>query len=101
VEVEIAQLGVAPVPEAMDDEWRRERECAGGEHALLSIGADEERQLAREHVEEIGVAAMNVRAGAVAVRAEPRPGRVQLVLVAEDLYPPLGRVAHNLALARH
>ena len=37
VEVEIAQLGVAPVPEAVDDERRRERERSGREDALLPL----------------------------------------------------------------
>ena len=63
------------------------------------LGADEEGELALEHVEEVGVVPMDVRARAVAVRAEPRPGHAQLVAVAEDLDPPLRGVADDLALA--
>ncbi len=99
VEVQVAQLLVACVPEAVHDEWGRERERSGDQRALLPLGAQEEGQLARENVEEVAVGAVDVRRGAVETRAEPGPRRVQLVPVAEDLDAPISAVADDLAPA--
>ena len=85
----------------MDDERRRERERAGGEDAFLPLRPDQERQLARKHVEEVAVGAVDVRRGAVAVRAEPRPGHDELRAVAEDLDSALRRIPYDLALTRY
>jgi len=81
------------------DERRRERERAGREDELLSFGPDEERQLAREDVEEIAVGAMDVRRGAVAPGPTARPARDQRGVVAQDLGPAGDRVADDLAFA--
>jgi len=43
---------------------------------------------------------VHVRRRAVAVRAEARPGRVQLVAVGQDLEPALRDVADDVAAAR-
>ncbi len=99
VEVEVAQLGVASVPEAVDDERRHP-----GEHPRLggrglARRTEPDGQLAGEDVEEVGVPPVHVQVGPLAVRAEARPGRVQLVPVGEDLDPPVGRVADHLASA--
>jgi hypothetical protein len=41
---------------------------------------------------------VDVRTRAVTSRPEPRPRNAQLIAVAEDLDPPLGRIADHLAL---
>ena len=98
VEVEIAHHLRARVPEGMDDERRRnhERSCRDG--SLLPLGSEADRQLAVEHVEKVGVMSVDVRSRAVTSRPEPRPRDAQLIAVAEDLDPPLGRIADDLAL---
>ena len=100
VEVEVAHLlrGVA-VPEGMDDEWRREHERPSGRDRLGPVGAEPDRQLAREDVEEVGVAAVHVGVRSVAAGTEARPGGMQSVGVGEDLDPPVHRVADDLASA--
>jgi hypothetical protein len=55
--------------------------------------------LALEHVEEVGVMVVDVQVGALAVRAEARPRRVQALVVEEDLDVPVRRVADDLAAA--
>jgi hypothetical protein len=45
------------------------------------------------------VLVVDVRGRAVPVRREPRPRHDEPRLVAQDLDPPLGRVADDLALA--
>ena len=99
VEVEVAHLVVASVPEPVHDERWRERERAGGEDALLPIGPDQERQLAREDVEEVAVGAMDVRRGAVAPGPTVRPGRDQRRVVEQDLGPAARPVDDDLAVA--
>ena len=96
VEVEVAQLGVARVAEAVDDERRHAHERPG-RRGRLRVVLELERELAREDVEDVVVAAVDVPVGAVAARREARPGRVHRVLVGEDLDAPLGRVADDLA----
>ena len=73
-----------------------------GRDARLGAGPapTNDGQLALEHVEEVGVLPVHVRRRAVAVRAEARPGRVQLVAVGQDLEPALRDVADDLAAAR-
>jgi hypothetical protein len=46
------------------------------------------------------VGAVNVQVGTLAVRPEPRPRRVQRVVIGEDLDSPVRRVADDLARAR-
>jgi hypothetical protein len=99
VEVEVPQLGVARVAEAVDDERRHPDELPGRRGALRVV-LELQRELAREDVEDVVVAAVNVAVGAVAARGEARPGRVHRVLLGEDLDAPLGRVADDLAPAR-
>jgi hypothetical protein len=43
------------------------------------------------------VAAVDVQVGAVTARSEPRPRRVQRVVVREDLDASVGRVADDFA----
>ena len=83
----------------MDDERRRndERSCRDG--SLLPLGSEADRQLAVEHVEEVGVMSVDVGIRAVASGPEPRPRDAQLIAVAEDLDPPPGGVADDLSLA--
>jgi hypothetical protein len=97
VEVEVLDVGVARVLEAVHDERWRDRDRARREHVVDAVGPREDGQLALEHVEEVVVLAVHVRAGAVAARPEARPGRDELLPVGEDLDPPLGRVADDLA----
>ena len=99
VEVEVAQLRVASVPEAVDDERRHERERARRDDDRLVLDAEPHRELALEHVEAVDVVAVDVEVGAQAVRREPRPRRVDRLVVGEDLDTPLGRVADHLAAA--
>ena len=82
----------------MDDErWSdHERSRRGG--SLLPVGAEADRQHAVEHVEEVGVMSVDVGIRAVTSRPEPRPRDTQLIAVAEDLDPPPGRIADDLAL---
>ena len=99
VEVEVAQLPVTSVPEAVHDERRREGERAGRQEALLTLRAQQKGQLACEDVEEVAVGAVDVEVGAAPARTEPCPRRVQLVLVAKDLDASIQGVADNLAPA--
>jgi hypothetical protein len=99
VEVEVADLRVAPVSETVYDERRNASERPRRHHNARTLGAQPDGQLALEDVEEVGVAAVDVQVRALAVRAEPRPCRVQRVVVGEDLDPPLRRVADDLAPA--
>ena len=100
VEVEVAQLGVASVAEAVGDVRRHPGQGPGGRHGLVAVGAELDRQLAGQHVEEVAVPAVDVEVRAGAARPEARPGRVQRVDVGEHLDAPVGRVADDLALAR-
>ena len=100
VEVEITQLlRRVRVPERVDDERRRnhKRSCRDG--SLLPVGAEADRQLAGEDVEEVGVVPVDVGIGAVFSRPEPRPRRAEHIAVAEDLDPPVLGVADDLAFA--
>ena len=99
MEVEVPQLGVAPVPEAVHDERRHERERARRDDDRDVLDAEPHRELALEHVEAVDVVAVDVEVGAQAVRREPRPRRVDRLVVGEDLDAPLGRVADHLAAA--
>ena len=102
VEVEVAELRVARVPEAVHDERWNARERPRRHDDALVLDAEPDRQLALEHVEEIGVETVDVQVGALAVRAEARPRRVQRLVLGEDLDPPVRRVADDLAAAeRH
>lgn len=96
----MAQLGVAAVAEAVDDQRRDARQRAGRNAHLLTVGPEADGQLAGEHVEEVAVLAVDVQVGALAAGREARPGRVQRVVVGEHLDAPLGRVADDLAAAR-
>jgi len=57
-------------------------------------------QLALEHVEEVCVMVVDVEVRALAMRREPGPGRVQRVVVGQDLDSPFGRVADDLTRPR-
>ena len=81
-----------------DQRWDHSQR-PGGHRDLLVLDPEPDRQLTLEHVEEVGVAVVDVEAGALAAGAEARPGRVQLVAVGEDLDPAVGGVADDLALA--
>jgi hypothetical protein len=99
VEVEVAQLLVGPVPEAVDDERRRQHDRPGPVRRLQPVRPDQHRQLAREDVEEVRVLPVHVRGGAVPVRLEARPGRAQLLAVGQDLDAALGHVPHDVPAA--
>ena len=100
MEVEITQLlGRARVPEGVDDEHRRDHERSSRDGGLLPVGAETDRQLTVEHVEEVGVMSVDVGIGAVPSRPEPRPRSAEHVAVAEDLDPPVLGVADDLAFA--
>ena len=99
VQVEVGDVRVAPVPEAVHDERRHASERPRRHHHALALGSQPDGQLALEHVEEVGVAAVDVQVRALAAGAEPRPRRVQRVVVGEDLDPPVRRVADDLAAA--
>jgi hypothetical protein len=99
VEVEVAQLRVAPVAEAVDDERWDAGERPRRHHDGLARGSQPDGQLALEDVEDVGVAAVDVQVRALAAGAEPRPCRVQRGVVGQDLHPPVGRVADDLAPA--
>ncbi len=81
----------------MDDEWRREHERSRRRDRLAPVGSECDRELAREDVEEVGVAAVHVGLRSRAVGPEPRPGGMESIVVGEDLDPPLRRVADHLA----
>ena len=100
MEVEITQLlGRARVPEGVDDERRRDHERSSRDGGLLPVGAETDRQLAVEHVEEVGVMSVDVGVRAVLSRSEPRPRSAEHVAVAEDLDPPVLGVTDDLAFA--
>jgi len=64
--------------------------------------AEPDGHAALQHVEQVGVAAVDVQVGALAARREPRPGGVHRVVLGEDLDPPVGGVGDQLArAARH
>ena len=94
-----AEIAVARVAETVHDERRREHERPRADLPLRLLGPEDQRELAVEHVEEVAVLQVHVRARAVAVRAEARPGRVQLVAAGQDLEPALRHVADDLAAA--
>jgi len=99
VEVEVTQLlRRARVPEGVDDERRRNNERSRRDCSLLPVGAEADRQLAAEDVEEVGVVPVDMRDRTVLAGPEPRPRRAQHVAVAEDLDPPVLRVVDRLAL---
>ena len=77
----------------MDDERRCEHERSGWKNGLKPLGADQDRQLAREDEEEIGVIAVHVRARTVEAGAHSSPRGAQLIVVAENLEPPVLGVA--------
>jgi hypothetical protein len=97
VEVDVAELRVARVPEAVHDEWWNARERPRRHDDALVLDAEPDRQLTLEHVEEIGVQTVDVQVCAVAVRAEARPRRVQRLVVGKDLDPSVRRVADDFA----
>ena len=97
VEVQIANLGVAAVAEAVHHERRDARERAGRHDRSLPIRAEHHGQLALEDEEHVGVLPMNVEVGAFTVWAEARPRRVQRVVIGQDLDSPIGRVTDDLA----
>ena len=99
VEVQVADVGVAPVSEAVDDERRHPRQRPRLDDDTLVLESEPDRQLALENVEKVAVPPVDVQLGAHAVRAEARPRRVELVRVGEDLDPPGSRVAHDLAFS--
>ena len=66
----------------------------------LALRPEPQGELALEHVEQVGVLAVDVQVGAVAARPEARPRGVQAVVAREDLDPAGGRVADDLAAAR-
>ena len=99
MQVEVAQLLVPRVPEAVHHERRHARDHPRRHDRGLALGAQQHGQLAGEDVEEVRVMAMDVQVRAVAARPEPRPGRVQRLVVGEDLDAPIGRVADDLAAA--
>lgn len=90
---------LVPVPEGVDDERRRDHERPRRHDRFDPIGAEPDRQLAGEHVEEVDVASVNMGIGAVAPRPEPRPGRMELVPVGEQLDAPVLRVADHFTPA--
>ena len=67
---------------------------------IVAVGTELDGQLAVEHVEEVGVVAVDVQVGAVAAGAEARPRRVQAVVLGEDLDAAVGRVADDLPSTR-
>ena len=99
VEVEVAGLGVASVPEAVDHERRHPGEGPCPDRDSFVLAAEADRDLAPEHVEEVAVTAVDVQLGTLAVWPEARPGRVQRLVVGQDLHPPVGRVADDLPAA--
>jgi hypothetical protein len=84
----------------VDDDGRHAHERPRRHRDDVAVAAERDSQLAVEHVEEVGVRVVHVRLGAVAARAEARPGRVQRVVLGQDLDAPVGRVADDLAAAR-
>ena len=97
VEVEVTHFGGARVAKAVDDERRHPRERPGGHGRGLPLGAEPHGELALEHVEHVRVLPVDVEVGAVATGGETRPRRVQGLVVGEDLDPPVGGVADDLA----
>jgi hypothetical protein len=99
VEVEVADLALARVAEAVDDHRRHSGEGPGGHRDGLVLDAQPDRKLTVEDVEEVGVPTVHVQVRPLPARAEARPGRVQRIVVGQDLHPPLRRVADDLAPA--
>lgn len=109
VEVEVADLRIALVPEPVHDERGDTRERPGPHDDGVVFAAEPDRQLTLEDVKEIGVVAMNVQVGALAARTEAGPGRVQPLVIGEDLDrsgasptnspPPAARNQDELAYA--
>jgi hypothetical protein len=97
VEVQVADIRVAPVPEPVDDKRGHPRERSRRHEDRLALGAEPDGQLALQDVEEVGVVAVDVQVGALTVRSESRPRRVQRVVVREDLDASVGRVADDFA----
>jgi len=96
MEVEVANLCVAPVPEAVDDVRWHARERPRRHDDRLVLDAEPDCQLTLENIEEVAV---HVQVSALATGAKTRPRRVQQLIVREDLDPPLGRVTDDLAAA--
>ena len=90
VEVEVAHVGVAPVPEPVDDERRHASERPRRHEHLLVLEPEPDGELAVEDVEEVGVVPVDVEVGADAVSAPPRPRRAERLDVGQDLDPPMG-----------
>ncbi len=99
MEVEVAHLRVAVVPEPVDNERRHVCERPRRHEDRLVLDAEPHGQLTVEDVEEIGVVVMDVQVCADGVRPEPRPRRMQRLVVRQDLDAPVGRIADQLALA--
>ena len=100
MEVEVPDLRVAPVSEAVHDERRHARERPRRNDRSLAVGPQHDGQLAVEDVEHVGVVPVDVEVGTCAPRPEARPRGVQRLVVGEDLDPAVGRVADDLAARR-
>jgi hypothetical protein len=82
VEVEVPDLAVRVVVEAVDDTGWGDDERA--RRRLQRSVRSQERQLAVEHVERVGVPAMDVQRCAALPRSEPRLGHPDLLEVGFD-----------------
>ena len=96
MEVEVADIRVALIEEAVDDERRHARERAGRHSDPLVVDAEPDLEETLEDVEEVRVVSVDVQVGAVVVRAQTPQRRPQSLMVGEDLDPPVDRVADDL-----
>ena len=99
MEVQVARVGVTRVAKAVHDQRRHQRHRPRRHHHVLAVEAEHDGQLALQDVEDVVVMAVDVQIRACTTGGEPRPRRVEGLVVAEDLHPPLRRVADDLAPA--
>jgi len=98
VDVQEPHLAVAVVVEAVHDTRRDEHERPGRCDELLQLRAENERDLAREHVEGIGVVQVHVRLRAALSGCMPCPREIEQLVVGEDPQLALRRVADRFRL---
>jgi hypothetical protein len=99
VDVEVARVALALVPEVVDDALRDQHERAGRSDHLLRFRAELEEELAIEDVERVGVLIVDVRFRPALAGRIARPGRIDERVLADDPHLPLGLAGNHLAFA--
>ncbi len=90
MEVQVGDVLVARVAEAVDDERRHVGERPSRNDDRLVLDAEPNGQLALEDVEEVAVMAVDVQVRAHTVRPPARPRGVERLVVGDDLDTPVG-----------